>query len=84
MAEEQKYTVLVGINFPPGDQRAEPGDVVALSRPVAKDLLAQGAVEPHEETLARLKQLEEDATAAAEAAQAAAASAEAEREKAHS
>lgn len=42
----QQYKVLVGINYPPDDTRAEPGDTVDdLPAGSIKSLLAQGAIE---------------------------------------
>lgn len=47
MATENKsYTALVGCNYPPGDQRAEPGQVIELPQDVARQLLALRAVAP--------------------------------------
>lgn len=41
-----QYRVLVGINYPPGDKRAEPGDIVNdLPDYAIKGLLEQGVIE---------------------------------------
>ena len=46
---KERYRVLVGINYPPGDKRAEPGDVVSdLPDHSVKDLLRQGVIEEAE------------------------------------
>jgi hypothetical protein len=42
-----KYRVLVGLNYPPNDKRAEPGDVVDDLPPGSVGwLLDAGAIEP--------------------------------------
>lgn len=53
MAKAQKYTVLVGCNYPPDNTRAEAGDVIEVPGLVAAELLQLGAVEPVVDTVAR-------------------------------
>lgn len=47
MSKRQKYRVLAGINYPPRDKRAEPGDVVDDIPLISIDwLLRDGIIEP--------------------------------------
>lgn len=46
----KKYTVLVGCNIPPDDERHEPGDTLYLSDVEAKPLLDMDAIEHISET----------------------------------
>lgn len=47
MTERQRYRVLVGINYPPGNRRAEPGDVRDDIPPGSiRWLLRDGIIEP--------------------------------------
>lgn len=46
----KKYTVLVGCNTPPDDERHEPGDTLYLSDIEARPLLALDAIEHISET----------------------------------
>lgn len=46
----KKYTVLVGCNIPPDDERLEPGDEVFLTDAKARPLIRLGAVERITET----------------------------------
>lgn len=41
-----KVLVLVGCNYPPGNTRAEAGDVVDVDEKIAKALIRAGAAEP--------------------------------------
>jgi len=46
MAKNVSYRVLVGLNYPPNDTRAEVGDIVSdLPSKAVADLLAIGAIE---------------------------------------
>lgn len=46
-AKAPKYLVLTGLNYPPDNKRAEPGDVVDDLPDYSIDpLLRQGAIEP--------------------------------------
>lgn len=46
MTKRQKYRVLVGINYPPNDKRAEPGEVVDDIPPSSiRWLLQDGIIE---------------------------------------
>jgi hypothetical protein len=46
MAKNVLYRVLVGLNYPPNDTRAEAGDVISdLPSKAVADLLAIGAIE---------------------------------------
>lgn len=49
-AKAPTYRVLVGINYPPDNKRAEPGDLVTdLPDFSIEPLLRQGAIEPADE-----------------------------------
>lgn len=42
-----KFDVLVGCNYPPGDTRAEPGDVIDVPAKIGRALVDAGAAAPH-------------------------------------
>lgn len=42
-----KYDVLVGCNYPPGDTRAEPGDVIDVPEEIGRALVRADAAKLH-------------------------------------